>query len=294
MDVYKYELYSPMALYGSVPLIVAHNTERTTGIFWLNAAETWVDISSNTAGKVRPFFLNKWTYIIAVPLLGCVSLQTVFGKMLDYVQGSNEKPQTDVRWISESGIIDAFILLGPTPKDLFAQYASLTGSQIAELPFTLFPFNCPESARSSLSYLWSFCVCNPSGTQSFPPIFSLGYHQCRWNYNDQEDVQAVDAGFDEHDIPYDYIWLDIEHTDGKRYFSWDPHKFSSPKEMLQGLKDKKRKVQKGPTTLPPDVALFISVHSTSSLTIKGRIEVRFVALPKWLMSWLCFIFVAAF
>uniref|UniRef100_A0A674MBP5 Glucosidase II alpha subunit n=1 Tax=Takifugu rubripes TaxID=31033 RepID=A0A674MBP5_TAKRU len=182
MDVYKYELYSPMALYGSVPLIVAHNTERTTGIFWLNAAETWVDISSNTAGK------------------------TVFGKMLDYVQGSNEKPQTDVRWISESGIIDAFILLGPTPKDLFAQYASLTG------------------------------------TQSFPPIFSLGYHQCRWNYNDQEDVQAVDAGFDQHDIPYDYIWLDIEHTDGKRYFSWDPHKFSSPKEMLQGLKDKKRKL----------------------------------------------------
>lgn len=58
MDVYKYELYSPMALYGSVPLIVAHNTQRTTGIFWLNAAETWVDISSNTAGKVRPFFLS--------------------------------------------------------------------------------------------------------------------------------------------------------------------------------------------------------------------------------------------
>lgn len=78
----------------------------------------------------------------------------------------------------------------------------------------------------------------------------------------------MDAGFDEHDIPYDYIWLDIEHTDGKRYFSWDPHKFSSPKEMLQGLKDKKRKVQKGEPTLPPDVAPFISVYSPSSPTIK--------------------------
>lgn len=54
MDVYKYELYNPMALYGSVPLIVAHSAQRTTGIFWLNAAETWVDISSNTAGKVIP------------------------------------------------------------------------------------------------------------------------------------------------------------------------------------------------------------------------------------------------
>jgi len=27
---------------------------------------------------------------------------------------------------------------------------------------------------------------------------------------------SVDAGFDEHDIPLDVIWLDIEHTDGKR------------------------------------------------------------------------------
>jgi hypothetical protein len=28
---------------------------------------------------------------------------------------------------------------------------------------------------------------------------------------------SVDAGFDDHDIPMDVIWLDIEHTDGKRY-----------------------------------------------------------------------------
>ena len=27
----------------------------------------------------------------------------------------------------------------------------------------------------------------------------------------------VDSGFDEHDIPYDVLWLDIEHTDGKKW-----------------------------------------------------------------------------
>ena len=27
----------------------------------------------------------------------------------------------------------------------------------------------------------------------------------------------MDNGFDEHDIPYDVLWLDIEHTDGKKY-----------------------------------------------------------------------------
>ncbi|XP_061690895.1 neutral alpha-glucosidase AB isoform X1 [Syngnathoides biaculeatus] len=182
LDVFQYELHNSMALYGSIPVMVAHNAQRTTGIFWLNAAETWVDISSNTAGK------------------------TVFGKMLDYVQGSSETPQTDVHWLSESGIIDVFIMLGPTPKDVFSQYASLTG------------------------------------TQAFPPLAALAYHQCRWNYNDQDDVQSVDAGFDEHDIPYDFIWLDIEHTDGKRYFTWDTNKFPTPKEMLQSLMDKKRKM----------------------------------------------------
>lgn len=66
-------------------------------------------------------------------------------------------------------------------------------------------------------------------------LFSIAYHQCRWNYNDQDDVAAVHAGFDEHDIPIDVIWLDIEHTDGKRYFTWDPVKFSKPKEMIEAL-----------------------------------------------------------
>lgn len=48
LDVFQYELHSPMALYGSVPVLISHNAQRTMGVFWLNAAETWVDISSST------------------------------------------------------------------------------------------------------------------------------------------------------------------------------------------------------------------------------------------------------
>ncbi len=33
---------------------------------------------------------------------------------------------------------------------------------------------------------------------------------------DEADVKAVDGGFDQHEIPYDVLWLDIEHTNGKR------------------------------------------------------------------------------
>ena len=37
-------------------------------------------------------------------------------------------PQTDVHWLSESGVIDCTVLLGPSPHQLFAQYARFTGS----------------------------------------------------------------------------------------------------------------------------------------------------------------------
>ncbi|XP_042338947.1 neutral alpha-glucosidase C-like, partial [Plectropomus leopardus] len=122
--------------------------------------------------------------------------------------------QTDVRWLSESGLIDCEVLLGPSPQQL------LTGvsfySQLSSPP--------------------------PSGYQALPPLFALGYHQCRWNYSDEADVKAVDSGFDRHDIPYDVIWLDIEHTDGKRYFTWDSVHFPEPAALQRHLERKKRKL----------------------------------------------------
>jgi hypothetical protein len=38
-------------------------------------------------------------------------------------------------------------------------------------------------------------------------MFSLGYHQCRWNYRDEKDVASVEAMFEELDYPYDVLWL---------------------------------------------------------------------------------------
>lgn len=48
-------------------------------------------------------------------------------------------------------------------------------------------------------------------------MFSLAYHQCRWNYNDEEDVRNVANKFDELNIPMDTMWLDIEHADNKKW-----------------------------------------------------------------------------
>ena len=73
-------------------------------------------------------------------------------------------------------------------------------------------------------------------------IFSLAYHQCRWNYNDQDDVLQVADNFDKYDLPMDVMWLDIEYTDGKRYFTWDNRKFSNPLEMVKNLTSIGRKL----------------------------------------------------
>ncbi|RMX38788.1 hypothetical protein pdam_00017684 [Pocillopora damicornis] len=181
LDVFEYELDSRMALYGSIPVMIAHSVARTVGVFWMNAAETWVDISSSSARK------------------------SMLNSLMSFFKGSEEVPQVDTHWISESGIIDVFVMLGPKPHDLFQEYAAFTG------------------------------------TTALPPLFGIAYHQSRWNYNDEDDVKNVDKGFDDHDIPYDVLWLDIEHTDGKKYMTWDKNKFPTPDQMQKNLASKGRK-----------------------------------------------------
>lgn len=117
-----------------------------------------------------------------------------------------EDSSTSTHWFAESGMIDMFVFLGPTPKDIVTDYTTLTGKP----------------------YL--------------PAQFALTYNQCRWNYRDEHDVATVDARFDEHDIPYDTLWLDIEHTDGKKYFTWDSKLFPTPKDMQEKLAVKSRKM----------------------------------------------------
>lgn len=48
------------------------------------------------------------------------------------------------------------------------------------------------------------------------------------NYRDQKDVAKVESTFEQLDYPVDVIWLDIEHTDGKRYFTvWLSDQFTT-------------------------------------------------------------------
>lgn len=48
--------------------------------------------------------------------------------------------------------------------------------------------------------------------------------------------------FDDHDFPMDLMWLDIEYTDGKKYFTWDSVKFPHPEQMQRNLTATGRKL----------------------------------------------------
>ncbi|KAJ2891410.1 putative glycoside hydrolase family 31 protein [Zalerion maritima] len=172
-DVFEYILDSPMTLYGSIPYMQAHRKASTVGVFWLNAAETWVDIIKSKESRAL---------------------------------GMGSKTSTQTHWISESGLLDVFVFLGPTPKDLSTKFSELTG------------------------------------TTAMPQEFSLGYHQCRWNYISDEDVKDVDRKMDKFKIPYDVIWLDIEFADDKMYFKYDENMFKDPIGMSKALDEHSRKV----------------------------------------------------
>jgi len=113
--------------------------------------------------------------------------------------GGGPKVGVATRWLSESGGWDVALVPGPSPKAALAQFTELVGRQ------------------------------------ALPPLFALGYHQCRWNYKDEADVYGVDAKFEELAFPYDVLWLDIEHTDGKKYFTWDAALFPHPADMQNKL-----------------------------------------------------------
>ncbi|BFZ53288.1 glucosidase II [Savitreella phatthalungensis] len=175
-DVFQYEYDSPMALYGAVPFMQAHKKGSDVGVFWMNAAETWIDIEKTGSVAKNPLSF------------------------------STKAESTQTHWISESGLVDVFVFLGPDSRSLYKQYGGLIGHT------------------------------------RLPPLFSIAHHQCRWNYESETDVLDVTANFDKYHIPYDVIWLDIEYTDKKKYFTWDKNFFPNPDRMMSRLEETKRKL----------------------------------------------------
>lgn len=72
-----------------------------------------------------------------------------------------------------------------------------------------------------------------TGRPPMPPLWALGYHQCRYSYADETAVREVVAQFATHNLPLESVWLDIHYMEGYKVFTTSSHRFP----QLRALSD---------------------------------------------------------
>ncbi|MBL8048688.1 MAG: hypothetical protein JNJ45_08400 [Chthonomonas sp.] len=63
------------------------------------------------------------------------------------------------------------------------------------------------------------------GLPTRPPLWAMGYHQCRWGYDGEADLLRIDEKLAANKIPNHGIWLDIDYMDGYRVFTYSKKEF---------------------------------------------------------------------
>ena len=77
-----------------------------------------------------------------------------------------------------------------------------------------------------------------TGRMEMPPLWSLGYQQCRFSYFSQEEVRELVKTFEEKDIPLDVVYLDIDYMDGFRVMTFKTPNFDYAAGLIGDLKEK--------------------------------------------------------
>lgn len=94
-----------------------------------------------------------------------------------------------------------------------------------------------DSPRAVTRKLQRLC-----GRTPLPPLWSLGYQQCRWGYRDLADLESLDQKFDEFEIPCDGLWLDIDYMDAYKVFTVVEDGFKNHRSRMESLKANGRKI----------------------------------------------------
>ena len=76
-----------------------------------------------------------------------------------------------------------------------------------------------------------------TGRMQLPPLWSLGFQQCRYSYYPDSEVYNVAETFRTKDIPADVIYLDIHYMEKYKVFTWDKDRFANPAEFIKRLKE---------------------------------------------------------
>ncbi|WP_292948917.1 glycoside hydrolase family 31 protein [Olleya sp. UBA1516] len=118
-----------------------------------------------------------------------------------YFDFGQERRNVTSFW-AQGGEMNYYFIYGPKMQDVVENYTDLTGKP-----------------------------------HQLPPLWALGFHQCKWSYYPEAEVKAVTSKFRELQIPCDAIYLDIDYMDGFRCFTWNKDHFPDPKRMVKELLD---------------------------------------------------------
>lgn len=76
-----------------------------------------------------------------------------------------------------------------------------------------------------------------TGRMEIPPLWSIGYQQCRYSYYPDKEVLTLAKTFRDKDIPSDVIVFDIHYMEQYKIFTWSKRDFSDPKGLFEQLKE---------------------------------------------------------
>lgn len=161
--------------------------------------ENWTTDEFNHTPRQDPLYQ-------AHPFLLTLDGGTAAGVFLDetwrtlFDLGASEPERTLIH--TDGPTFDLYLIPGPEPKDVLRRFTELVG-------------------RAPM-----------------PPLWALGFHQCRWGYANETTVRAVVEEYRQHRIPLDAIWLDIDYMDGYKVFTFSPDRFPDPAALTADLRRK--------------------------------------------------------
>jgi alpha-glucosidase len=138
-----------------------------------------------------------------IPFIFAVRAGSAYGIFLDNTYRSNfdfgKEREDAYSFGAEGGDLDYYFVYGPEPKRVVEQFTELVG-------------------RTPL-----------------PPLFALGYQQCRYSYYPESQVREIAAEFRKRKIPADVIYLDIDYQKENRPFTFNPERFPNFQGMVKDL-----------------------------------------------------------
>lgn len=113
----------------------------------------------------------------------------------------------DTTWAAEISLDGAIVISSDGPS----------------FPVLVIERGSPQAVVAELAHL--------TGRMPLPPLWALGYQQCRWSYQPAARVRQIADEFRARRIPCDVLWMDIDYMDGFRVFTFHPKEFPDPRGL---------------------------------------------------------------